>query len=50
MINSYGKYPDRNFAGVTPEWSDTEEPAVKVTGSTLVIKLQVLGLSFLAAT
>ena len=35
-----------NFAGVTPEWSDSGEPAVEVTSGTPVINLLVLGLPF----
>ena len=38
-----------NFAGVTPEWSHTEEPALAGTCDLPVINLLVLGLPFLAA-
>ena len=42
--------PDQwKIAGQVPEWSDTGEPVVAVTGDTPVINWLVLGLSFLAA-
>ena len=34
------------FTGVTPEWSDSEGPAKKVTGGLPVINWLVLGLPF----
>ena len=42
--------PDqRTFTGSTPEWSDSEEPAQKVTGGTPVINRLALGLLFSTA-
>ena len=42
--------PDQwKFAGQVPEWSDSEEPAQKVTGGTPVINPLVLGLPFSTA-
>ena len=42
--------PDQRIStGLTPEWSDTEVPALAGTCDLPVIKWQVLGLSFLAA-
>ena len=42
--------PDQQiFTGVTPEWSDSGEPEVKVTGGTPVINWLVLGLPFSTA-
>ena len=38
-----------NFTGVTPEWSDSEEPAQVGTCDLPVIKWQVLGLPFSTA-